>query len=108
MPYRVELTAQAKRDLDLIYRYIEAEESQLAATWFNRLHTALQSLAEMPERSPLIHEGRNPRHLNLRHLLYGDKPHVYRVIYRIRENYGTVTVLTIRHGARSPLRNNNP
>lgn len=97
MPYRVEITAQAKRDLDRIYQYIEAEESQLAAKWFNRLHTALQSLTEMLERSPLIHEGHN-----LRHLLYGDKPHVYRIIYRIREDRGTVTVLTIRHGARTP------
>ena len=103
MPYRVEITAQAKRDLDRIYRHIEAEESQLAAQWFNRLHTALQSLAEMPERSPIIHEGHS-----LRHLLYGDKPHVYRIIYRIRQDHGSVTVLTIRHGARAPLRGDTP
>jgi toxin ParE1/3/4 len=38
----------------------------------------------------------------LRHLLYGKKPHVYRVIYDIDEQRQLVTVLTIRHGAREP------
>jgi mRNA-degrading endonuclease RelE of RelBE toxin-antitoxin system len=35
----------------------------------------------------------------LRNLLYGAKPHVYRVIYEIDEPRRVVRVLTIRHGA---------
>ena len=35
-------------------------------------------------------------------LLYGKKPHVYRVIYQIDEQRQLVTVLAIRHGAREP------
>ena len=34
------------------------------------------------------------------HLLYGKKPHVYRVIYEIDEQQQTVWVLKIRHAAR--------
>ena len=96
MTYRVKVGAQAKRDLDRIYRYIEAETSLHAAEWFNGLHVALESLSEMPDRSPVIRED-----LSLRHLLYGNKPHVYRAIYLIDEEGATVVVLTIRHGARS-------
>jgi mRNA-degrading endonuclease RelE of RelBE toxin-antitoxin system len=36
----------------------------------------------------------------LRHLLYGHKPHIYRVIYRVLEKQKLVEVLHIRHGAR--------
>jgi mRNA-degrading endonuclease RelE of RelBE toxin-antitoxin system len=40
------------------------------------------------------------RHLKVKkHLLYGNKPHVYRVIYQIDERKKLVQVLTIRHGA---------
>ena len=38
------------------------------------------------------------------HLLYGKKPHVYRVIYEIDEHRRTVWVLTIRHAARQQAR----
>jgi len=95
MPYRVEVSTQANRDLDRIYRYIRAATSDKAADWFNGLHVALRSLAEMPLRHPATHE--NPL---LRHLLYGSKPHIYRAIYFVNEERGTVTILAIRHGAR--------
>ena len=39
----------------------------------------------------------------LRHLLYGKKPHVYRVLYEVEEQKQTVWVLTIRHGARQKI-----
>jgi len=40
----------------------------------------------------------------LRHLLYGHKPHVYHVIYRVLEKKKQVEVLHIRHGARRKLK----
>ena len=52
-----------------------------------------------PNRCPVAPETRKLKR-NLRHLLYGKKPHVYRVIYEIEEQRQTVWVLTIRHGAR--------
>jgi len=36
-------------------------------------------------------------------LLYGHKPHIYRVIYRILERPKHVEVLHIRHGAMDEL-----
>jgi mRNA-degrading endonuclease RelE of RelBE toxin-antitoxin system len=40
-------------------------------------------------------------------LLYGRKPHVYRVIYRVLEKQKRVDVLHIRHGARQDLAQTN-
>jgi plasmid stabilization system protein ParE len=99
MPYRVKVGAQAARDLDRIYRFIEAETSHQAAAWFNGLHAALGSLSEMPQRSPLA-----PEDPALRDLLYGNKPHIYRAIYLIDEESSTVVILTIRHGARDAFK----
>jgi plasmid stabilization system protein ParE len=99
MPFRVKLSAQAERDLDSIYRFIEAETSHQAAAWFNGLHTALGSLSEMPQRSPVA-----PEDPALRHLLYGTRPHIYRAIYLIDEESSTVVILTIRHGARDAFK----
>jgi toxin ParE1/3/4 len=96
MTYRVEVTSRASQDLDHIYRYIQAEESNQAATWFNGLYTTLQSLSNLPHRAPAIRE--NP---SQHHLLYGTRPHIYRIIYVIDDTRRQVTILTIRHRARN-------
>ena len=95
MEYLVELTARAERDLGAIYEYIHAESSEHAFEWFNGLEAAILSLASQPERGM-----RTPENPALRQLLYGNKRHVYRVIYRIGRRAGGVWVLQIRHGAR--------
>ena len=58
-----------------------------------------------------LNSGRNPHPLpvtpedrHLRHLLYGKKPRVYRVIFEIDEPHRVVKVLTIRHGARQEFK----
>ncbi len=38
----------------------------------------------------------------LRQLLYGNKPHIYRVIFHVSADTETVTILHIRHAARAP------
>jgi len=95
MPYRVELTARADRNLRRIYREINANHSGQAHAWFNGLEAIILSLDEYPARGSVAPEG-----ANLRHLLYGNKPHTYRIIYAVDEGQRVVTVLHIRHGAR--------
>jgi len=95
MAYRVELTERAARDLGRIYRTINTDGSARARDWFNGLEKAIFSLDEHPARAPVIPEDDSPRHL-----LYGRKPNVYRIIYAIDERSHVVTVLHIRHGAR--------
>jgi plasmid stabilization system protein ParE len=95
MAYRVELTARAGRNLRRIYRHINAEDSAPAHAWFNGLEAAILRLDEHPARGAVI-----PEDGDLRHLLYGNKPHIYRIIYAIDERRRVVTVLHIRHRAR--------
>ena len=102
MPYRVEFAARAARDLEILYVEKKAAESPAAARWYNGLEEAVCGLGTRPGRCPVAPEARKLKR-KLRHLLYGKKPHVYRVIYEVEEQRQTVWVLTIRHGARRKM-----
>jgi toxin ParE1/3/4 len=95
MEYRVRIMPRAQRDLSGIYDWIGALSSEAALAWYQGLRDAIRSLRNTPNRCPVTPEDRN-----LKHLLYGSKPHVYRVIYRILEKPKQVDVLHIRHAAR--------
>ena len=94
MAYRVKFTARAKRDLARIYDRIDAATSDAAHTWFIGLWDWIGRLSDNPNRCPIT-----PEDAQLRHLLYGNKPHIHRVIYRVVEKHKEVKVLHIRHGA---------
>jgi plasmid stabilization system protein ParE len=98
MTYRVELTARAARNLRQIFQRIHAEHSPQAAAWFNELEAVILTLDKYPERCPIT-----PEKKTLRHLLFGKKPNVYRIIYAIDERARVVRVLHVRHGARAPF-----
>jgi len=98
MAYLVELTLRAERDLEYLYQRIAADDSTAAARWFNGLEEAIYTLERLPRRCPVAPESRKTRR-RLRHLLYGAKRDVYRVIYEIDEPHKLVQVLTIRHSA---------
>ncbi|HWG21167.1 MAG TPA: type II toxin-antitoxin system RelE/ParE family toxin [Terracidiphilus sp.] len=95
MAYLVKITPRARRDLELLFDDIHAGDSESAWKWYKGLKEAVFTLEELPRRCPATRE--NPQ---LRHLLYGRKPHVYRVIFRILEKQKRVNVLHIRHGVR--------
>jgi toxin ParE1/3/4 len=95
MTYVVNITSRAERDLAWLYEDINAEYSDAALKWYRGLKRAIVRLEEQPNRCPVAR-----KRGQLRHLFYGHKPHVYRVIYRVREKQKQVEVLHIRHGAR--------
>jgi plasmid stabilization system protein ParE len=97
--YLVKIAARAERDFASLYEEINAESSGAAPKWYAGLKEAVLSLEEMPNRCPLT-----PENARLRHLLYGHKLNVYRVIYRVLEKQKRVEVLHIRHGARRRLK----
>lgn len=103
MAYRVELANRAVRDLELLYVEKKAAESQAAARWYNGLQKIVYALGTYPYRCPVAPEALKMKR-KLWHLLYGRKPHVYRVIYEVDERRQTVWVLTTRHGARRKLK----
>jgi toxin ParE1/3/4 len=99
MAYAVRIASRAERDLVSLYEEINAPDSTAARQWYRRLKQAILSLAKTPNRCPVT-----PENKRLRHLLYGKKPHIYRVIYRIDNRRRQVDVLHIRHGARRKFR----
>jgi plasmid stabilization system protein ParE len=98
MAYLVRIAARAESDLVSLYEEIDAPDSA-ARQWYRGLKQAILSLAEKPNRCPVT-----PENKRLRHLLYGAKPHVYRVIYRVDSRRRRVDLLHIRHGARRKFR----
>ena len=90
---------RAEADLDDIFLFIRASVSPVAERWFVGLLDAIASLDHHPRRHPAAHEDKS-----LRHLLYGDRPHIYRVIYSIDEARQQVEVLHVRHHARAAFR----
>jgi len=103
MAYHIEFADRAARDLEALYVEKNAAESQAASRWYNGLEEAVYAVATYPRRSSLAPEARKLRR-ELRHLRYGKKPNVYRVIYEVDERQQTVWVLTIRHGPRQKLK----
>lgn len=95
MAYYASIGPRAERDLEDLFLTVNAQESSAARRWYQDLKRAILSLRLRPNRAPAT-----PENKRLRHLLYGDKPHVYRVIYRVIERPRRVEVLHIRHGAR--------
>jgi toxin ParE1/3/4 len=98
MAYRVEITDRALRDLASIYKRIEAQTTARAARWFDGMEKAINSLEKHPQRAPITSEDGT-----LRHLLYGKKPNVYRIIYALEKRTSTVHVLHIRQPGRATM-----
>jgi toxin ParE1/3/4 len=99
MAYLVSLTDRARRDLIALYEHTHAADSTAALRWYEGLKRAILNLEKLPNRCPVT-----PENKRTWHLLYGRKPHVYRVIYRVLERKQWVEVLHIRHGARRRTR----
>jgi len=101
MAFRVETSAQAESDAGAILEWLLSQHAgEAGIRWFLVLDDAISSLATFPERCPLAPETvRFP--FEVRQLLYGRKPHVYRILFTIQGD--TVNVLHIRHGRRKPL-----
>ena len=99
MAYRVEIVPRAQRDLLYLFEWINAQSSEAALVWYRGLKEAIRSLQDHPRRCPATPESKD-----LKHLLYGNKPNVYSVIYRVVETQKEVDILHIRHGAQQPFK----
>ena len=101
MAFRVKTTTKAKQDLDdILGRLLSQEAGETGLRWFQGLHQAIATLADSSQRCALAPENA-VFPFEVRHLLYGRKPHVYRIIFTIEGN--TVSVLHVRHGRRQPI-----
>lgn len=100
MTYEVHVTEPAHADIEAAYEWLKERTDQYAVAWFNGLANALDGLAHLPARCPLAAESRH-FHEKVYQLLYGKRPHLYRVLFVVRGK--NVFILHVRHGARSEL-----
>jgi toxin ParE1/3/4 len=99
MACAVSIVPRAEKDLARIYAYTNAATSDVAYAWYVGPVEQMFTLKNSPLRNPSTPE--DPKY---RHLPYGKKPDVYRVIYRVIDSTKLVEILTIRHGARAPFK----
>lgn len=99
MAYGVEITRRAESDLGELYQWVVERAPQQGARWFNGLERAVLSLDQHPKRCPVAPESFDPEH-PVRVLMYGRKPHAYRVFFTVDDVAGIVRVLHVRRGAR--------
>jgi len=99
MDFRVSLTEEADRELESILFWLKAEQAgDSGLRWFRRLTQSLASLSELPGRCPIAPESADLP-IEVRQLIFGRKPHFYRILFTIEPD--TVTILHVRHGKRS-------
>jgi plasmid stabilization system protein ParE len=100
MTFRVATSRRAERDARRAYRWLAERAPEAAHRWYRGLREAISSLESFPQRCPLAPENAHfPE--EIRHLCYGRRQSVYRILYTIRDD--EVIVLPIRHGAQQPL-----
>ena len=105
MAYTVSLTALAEADAYTAFERIRAVAPASVARWLTGLFAAIRTLADMPARCPVIPEA-DEIGSPVRHLLYGRRSGIYRIIFDIQEDSEEgphVRVLRIWHGVRDAI-----
>lgn len=101
MAFEVKYTARAEDDLDDILGWLLAKGAgETGRRWFQGLRKAVGTLADLPHRCMLARENDSVP-FEMRQLLYGRRPHVYRILFTVAGN--TVFILRILHGRRESL-----
>jgi plasmid stabilization system protein ParE len=101
MAFHVEVTLKAYHDLSGILRWLLGEHAgEQGLSWYAGLNKAIDTLSEIPTRCPRAPENATSRR-EIRHLLYGNKPHIYRILFTIRDD--VVIVLHVRGPKQNPL-----
>jgi plasmid stabilization system protein ParE len=102
MPFTVGFSRQARSDVSIIVDWIGQRNPTTAARWRDRLLTEVTlKLESDPHRYPSSDEAIPDIGFDLRELLHGRKPHVYRVFFVVEGQ--AVTVLRVRHAAQDQL-----
>ncbi|MGC2660889.1 MAG: type II toxin-antitoxin system RelE/ParE family toxin [Bryobacteraceae bacterium] len=101
MAFEVKYSARAEKDLDDILGWLLAQGAgETGLRWFEGLRKAVGTLTDLPQRCLLARENDSVP-FEMRQLLYGRRPHVYRILFTIEGS--TVSILRIRHGRRENL-----
>lgn len=93
MQFQVIITPSAKADIFEINTWFLENYPDLAESWLWGISQSVTSLSKFPERCPISAES-DAFDVTVRQLLYGKKPHIYRILFSIQEE--KVYILRIR------------
>jgi plasmid stabilization system protein ParE len=95
MAFEIIYSDEAKKNLDTITSWLLYERlaGETALLWPEGLREKIDTLSEWPDRCPLALESKSLP-FEMRQLLYGRKPRIYRILFAIDGN--TVHILYIR------------
>jgi plasmid stabilization system protein ParE len=82
MKYRVVIQRLALEDLEESYRWAAGHAPETAARWLARFQAKLETLSDDPRRYPVAPENRKVTR-EIRQLLFGRRPNVFRVVFTI-------------------------
>ena len=99
MAYEVRLSRRAVADLEAIYNKKNVQHSAPAEAWYLGLRDAVFSLENLSHRGMVAWD--RP---SLRQLLYGTRPHTYRILYAVDDAACVVSIVQIIHSARKPMK----
>jgi toxin ParE1/3/4 len=101
MLFRVEISETFEHDAEEVIEWLASQYAgDTGLQWFERLRESIESLSRSPLRCPLAAENRGSP-FEIRQLIYGRKPHIYRILFTVESE--TVYVLHLRHGRREPM-----
>lgn len=101
MNYQIIIQPPAQADIERAYLWMLDRAPMSAAAWYNGLQQAIDTLQNFPQRCPIAPEDEYFAE-EIRHLLYGRRSSIYRILFTIVDD--TVQVLHVRHGAQDVLR----
>ncbi len=93
MVFEVRLSAAARRDIRRYLNRFKQWAPLAVDDWHVRLMESITSLSDMPRRCIIARESHH-KPAEVRQLLFGAKPNLYRIVFTIRGQ--TVFVLRIR------------
>ena len=93
MKFQVLITPSAKADIFEINTWLLENYPDTAEKWLYGISQAATSLSKFPERCPVSPES-EAFDVIVRQLLYGKKPHIYRILFSIKDE--KVFILRVR------------
>lgn len=97
MKYTVRLARKARAEIDANAAWLAYHISKRTADrWHESVSDTIETLAEFPDRCPAAEEA-DSLAIDLRQLLHGRRPHVFRILFTIEGDQ--VLVHRVRHAA---------
>lgn len=93
MQFEVLITPSAKADIFEINTWLLENHPDTAESWLYGISQAVTSLSKFPERCAVSSES-EAFDVVVRQLIYGKKPHIYRILFSIQEE--KVFILRVR------------